>query len=84
MNLEDPLVYQLATTPLVNTGKILVFQFGEKKGIFWDFYGILVGFPKIGKMLPKPTLGKNNPKETPKLVYFEDNYIPLSGFRWDN
>ena len=32
-------------------------HFGFKKGNNWDFKGISLGKPKIGKVLPKPSMG---------------------------
>ena len=63
-----------------------------KKGNNWDFKGISLGKPKIGKVLPKPVMGFLNlflfqimgffkPEFYPKMGYFWASFIPVLGLK---
>lgn len=45
-------------------------HFGFKKGNTWDLKGILLGKPKIGKVLPKPFMDQENPILIPTMGFF--------------
>ena len=57
-------------------------HFGFKKGNNWDFKGIFLGKPKIGKVLPKPSMGFLNPMLSPIMGFFSPKFYPRVGYFW--
>ena len=59
--------------------KFLFSHFGFKKGNNWDFQGIFLGKPKVGKVLPLPFMGQENPILIPTMGIFWPNFYPRMG-----
>ena len=55
-------------------------NFRFKTGSHWDFKGIFLGKPKIGKLLPKPFMDQENPILIPKMGFFWIKFYPRVGF----